>query len=173
MFPGIKRMLQIHRERIVSLVLLPAFFLASLPQSACICGDGHRERFCSPGHCRACLVLVNAASKDAHSCCHGHNGKNAQSCCDAKHDEGTPPGDPSGCGLAAQHTCDCHGTVDLPAPAEVSKKSDGSGHSSLTAIVDLPSAFVETIEYWPALSQALDSTPPPLDAVIVYLHLTI
>lgn len=164
----LRKFVRLHRERLLSLVVLPAFFLASLPHSACICGDGHREPFCTPGHCRAC----NTSSGD-HSCCKGQSSQQEQGCCGTKHDEESPAGDTSNPTVTAKTGCCCTGVVEIPAPATVAKKSEFAGHGVIVAIAQRSSAFVSASELWPSFEQINHSTPPPLDAVIVYLHLTI
>jgi hypothetical protein len=173
MFRGMKRLVRAYRERVISLVLLPAFFLAAMPHSACICGDGHRELFCSPGHCRACLSRSGDTAAGGHSCCQGHVSCEARTCCGTKHDEKTPAGDTSSTSVIAKHGCCCKGVVEVPAPAAVSKKSDLAGPTAFVAIVEPATAFVSANELWPSFERISHSTPPPLDAVIVFLHLTI
>ena len=162
-----------HRERLLSLVMLPAFFVASLPHPACICGDGHRELFCTPGHCRACLRHATSTADGGHSCCQGHASELVQSCCGTKHDDQTPTGGTSNSGLTAIQGCCCKGIVEVAGPATVSKKSEFAAPGTVVANTQSSAAYVSVSELWPLFEQFNDSTPPPVDAVIVYLHLTI
>jgi hypothetical protein len=169
----LRKFVRLHRERLLSLVMLPVFFITSLPHSTCICGDGHREPFCTPGHCRACLSRASNTASGGHSCCKGHASEQGRSCCGIKHDEQTPAGDTSNTSIAAKHGCCCTGIVEVPAPAAVTNKSEFAGHGVLLAIAEPSSAFVSANELFPSVERINHSMPPPLDAVIVYLHLTI
>lgn len=171
MFRGVKRLMRSHRERLLSLVLLPAFLLGTLPHTDCICGDGHRELFCTPGHCRACLSRSSASGAGCHSCCKAHAATEKPSCCATKHCEQSPAGGPTS--VAANQGCCCKGVLEVPAPVTLSKKSELTGHSTFVAVVESPPAYVAANELWPSFDCVSHSTPPPLDAVIVYLHLTI
>ena len=162
-----------HRERLLSLVMLPAFFFASLPHSTCICGDGHREPFCTPGNCRACLSRAGSAAGGGHSCCKGHASEQGRTCCGSKCHKKTAGSDTSIPSVTAEHGCCCKGVVETPAPATIGKKSEFAAPATLVSSIESSPAYLSTSELWPSFEQFNDSTPPPVDAVIVYLHLTI
>src|SRR4051794_28727024 len=46
MFRKLFKLARASRERAFALVMLPAFLLGTLPQTACICADGHRQASC-------------------------------------------------------------------------------------------------------------------------------
>lgn len=171
MFRGVKRLMRSHRERVFSLVLLPAFLLGTLPHTDCICGDGHREPFCTPGHCRACLSRSSASGAGGHSCCKSHASSEKPSCCAGKQCERSPAGGPTS--VAAKQGCCCKGIIEVPTPVTLAKKSELTGHSMVAAILESPQTYVSAAELWPSFECVSRSMPPPLDAVIVYLHLTI
>src|SRR5436305_8904639 len=84
MFRNLKKRAMAHRERLVSLVLLPAFFLGTMPHIACICADGHREDFCKA---TLCVAVSSGSSNSAScgcSCCKSHGNQQLPSCCRAK-----------------------------------------------------------------------------------------
>ena len=101
-------------ERILSLVLLPAFFLGTLPQAGCICADGHRELFCKA----AGLVLLPGGSSPSacsgRSCCQDHRKHIFRGCCAAQHSQQTPSQQGPISGIAtAQGSC-CHLLIEAP-----------------------------------------------------------
>src|SRR5687767_4022149 len=49
----IRKLVWPHRERLLAVVVLPSFLLATLPRTTCICGDGHREPNCNMPACLA------------------------------------------------------------------------------------------------------------------------
>src|SRR5205809_397178 len=116
MFRSVLSPARVSRERVLSLVMLPAFFLGTLPHTACICADGHREAVCRAGACMAinngagattccgCSCCKDRGTPGARSCCQ------AKSCCAAKH-KTTPKN-----GIAAENSC-CQPIVEAPAPA--------------------------------------------------------
>src|SRR3954453_21498349 len=97
------------RERVFVLVMLPAFFFGTLPQTDCICADGHREA--------SCPILAGqkasraGANSGAASCCQRHEDKK-QRCCRAKATE--PANDDCGShgGIAANTGSCCHPVVE-------------------------------------------------------------
>jgi hypothetical protein len=169
MFRRINKLVHASRETLLSLVMLPAFFLATLPHTACICGDGHRESRCNAS---ACCAIKQGKSTDVSCgcpCCQSHSGKAC--CCKAK-----PAA--SGCekcpppGLAAKNGNCCQPIIETPAPAK--SVEEVSVPSPLdVAIGDLTSRLAD-ISPSLLVRRPLDHHgPPPLDVVIVYLHLTI
>jgi hypothetical protein len=170
MFQRLLRLTRTYRERVLSLVILPAFFLATLPHTACICADGHREAFCRATTCR--FLGANTCSEC--SCCKGSGTAcEKRSCCHAKHGQSVPVDVKHTTGLTAKTGSCCNPIVEAPAPAVNSGKSDlGSKPVFIAAIQPLPTLWsVDHVR--PAFERTQHSTPPPLDAVIVYLHLTI
>jgi hypothetical protein len=154
--------LRFTRHGFLSLALLPAFLYGTLPHTACICADGHREE-----HCRALSRHTSApqsAAKSECSCCKAREG--APSCCQAGEHQS------SACHLLTTAGTCCQPIVESPAPLVPSAKVQSPEKSALLATVaPIP-------EYWSADSFCTPhwrhlSTPPPLDVVIVYLHLTI
>ena len=149
MFRRYARLAKASRERILSLVLLPASFLGTLSHSACICADGHRELFCNAKACQT--------AQGCGDCCTSRRGQ----CCDSK--QGCPAD-----GQTAQSNC-CQPVVEVPAPAVGSDKAKLP--SPMVALLDT----ISPLAYGGSLAtiSASHSTPPPLDLVIVLRHLTI
>ena len=169
----IKKLVWPHRERILSLVMLPAFLLGTLPHTACICADGHREPCCRAGACMSsastssrtaccgCSCCKDRSSPEGQACCSG------KSCCAGKHS--SKPVD----GLAAKTGSCCHPFVEAPAPAAKTSKVELDKQLPLLATIESFSSLAAANEVRPALERNSFSAPPPLDAVIVFLHLTI
>jgi len=171
MFREVKRRLRRHRERVLSLVLLPAFFLGTMPHTDCICGDGHREVFSTPGNCRACLNSASAAK--GRSCCQTQASPEQRSCCGIKHGQEPVSGDATDTSCAAKPNCCCKAVIAIPSPVTLSKSSGRTVPPASAAIVESTPAYISAKELGPASEWVRNATPPPLDAVIVYLHLTI
>src|SRR5438128_731824 len=139
MLHRIKTLVRIHRERMLSLVMLPAFFLATLPHTACICADGHREALCQAGICRAinsasgattccgCSCCKNRSAGTARSCCQ------AKSCCAAKHKTAD--------GIAAKNSC-CQPIVEASAPAVAAAKTNVESQSYFVAATQFVTTLV-------------------------------
>jgi hypothetical protein len=73
---------------------------------------------------------------------------------------------------AARNSC-CHPIIEAPAPVSTPSKVQLLDHSPfVAAIVPLP-LLLPTVEGLPSFERIHCSTPPPLDAVIAYQHLTI
>jgi len=172
MFRGLNKLVAAHRERIVSLVLLPAFFFATMPHTACICADGHREAFCKAALCRAMSNGSSATACCGCSCCKNRDTQHGVSCCHGKSCQPASGDSPRSNGVAAKTGSCCHPFLEGPAPASVSKADAGS-HEALTGAIELPTAFIGADEFQPTLDRSGFSMPPPLDAVIVFQHLTI
>jgi hypothetical protein len=169
MFRRINKLVHVSRERLLSLVMLPAFFLATLPHTACICGYGHRESRCNAS---ACCTIKQGKLTDVSCgcpCCQSKHGKAC--CCKAKPAasgcEKCPPS-----GLAAKNGNCCQPIVEAFAPAKGVEKVSLVSPLDVATGVLLPA--VADAEPSLLLRRALDHHgPPPLDVVIVYLHLTI
>jgi hypothetical protein len=173
MFWGAKKLVRDHRERFLSLVLLPAFFLGTIAHTECICGDGHREQFCTPGNCRQCLSRSSAANVSDHSCCKAHASHEKRSCCRIKPCKQPQADGAVNTSLAANNGCCCKAVIEVPAPVTVGKKSDLTGYSAVVAAIESVPDYVTANELWPSFDWIRHSTLPPVDAVIIYLHLTI
>jgi hypothetical protein len=155
-----------NRQRLISLVLIPAFSAGTLPHTACICADGHREE-----HCRAIqpLVVPHGTSAAKCNCCSSRSTAGAAgnvSC----HGRGLQVASPSA--LTIGKSC-CQPIIEGPASAIPVSKTDvhlGAKCVGLAFTQDstLPGASISFSR--PA---AHPGGPPPLDAIIVYLHLTI
>jgi hypothetical protein len=171
-FRTIRKLVWPHRERLLSLVMLPAFFLATLPHAACICADGHRESSC---RIAACKTLTSETSKTACCgcrCCKDRGSHQGRSCCQGKSCQPTNGSSTPGNGLVAKTGC-CQPIVEAPAPAAKTSKVELDKHLVLVATIESFSSLAAANEVRPALKGNSFSTPPPLDAVIVFLHLTI
>jgi hypothetical protein len=156
-----------HRERLLSLVLLPAFVLGTLPQTACICADGHRELSCKAAVCRALAEGSTTAECCGCDCCQQVCGQEQKSCC-AKQVvaarqtlfEVTAP--PSTC---------CNPIIEIPAPANAIAKAEVSLKFEWNALARV----VPTLELAGICTgfHLFDFKGPPLDLVIEFNRLTI
>jgi hypothetical protein len=173
MFWGIKRLIRTSGERLISLVLLPAFFLGTMPHTACICADGHREEFCKATLCRAIGQGSRVSSCCGCSCCKNAGGQQARSCCQKKGCQPTKGSGVPANGLTAKTGSCCNPFVEAAAPSTLAGKTNLGSQLMVVATIAAPSTFQVAEELHPALDRSSFSTPPPLDAVIVYLHLTI
>jgi len=151
-----------NREKLVSLVLLPAFFLGSLPQTACICADGHREA--------SCPMLRQQQAESARSCCQ-KSASAPKSCC--KNGSSKTNQLPSKCQVAAQGRSCCHPVIEAPAAAAAAKRSEVDNQPLQLTVSASASSFVVAAELWPTTIPTIDSTPPPRDVVIELSRLTI
>jgi len=174
MFRRIRRPVGAHRERILSLVLLPAFFLGTLPQTACICADGHREASCPATSGRILAARTNENKCGGHSCCMPKSSASEnRTCCQAKLGQPSSCDTASGTTLIAQAGSCCHRIVESPAPVAPSAKSDLVSKSAVVAAIEPIATLWSADRVRPEFERGQHSTPPPIDAVIVYLHLTI
>jgi len=154
--------LQFTRRGFLSLALLPALLYGTLPHTACICADGHREE-----HCQALSRHTSAAqsaAKSECSCCKARQG--APSCCQSSENQSPA------CHLSTTSGTCCQPIVESPAPLVPAAKFQTPAKSTLLATV-APIAEYCSAESFLTPHWRLLSTPPPLDVVIVYLHLTI
>src|SRR5207302_6214460 len=101
MFRRAKKLLYASRERILSLVLLPAFFLATIPHTACICADGHREAFCRATLCRFMSAKGSESACCGCSCCKAGAKCEKRSCCKNQQGQAKSTGAASGTGMIA------------------------------------------------------------------------
>lgn len=162
-----------HREQLLSMLLIPAIVMSSMPKTACICSDGHRELFCAAMACRALHVQKTESSACGCSCCevthdaHSKGCSHPKTCCS---NNGTQPAPD---GVSALNGCCCHPLIEAPAPVVVSKRAEQPTENSLALSADSLPVLLAAIELYPAFLRNNTSAPPPLDVVIVYLHLTI
>lgn len=154
-----------YRERVLSLVMLPVFFLSAFPQAVCICADGHRELFCT-AVAPATLTINPKASCCTCSCCGAAQTSNRKSCCEGGQTASSEAG-----WLSLKRPC-CKLVCEVPAPA--AKPNTNSLPTWQDVVVAaspeivLPAAGCDAIQ-----SLSRGNRPPPLDLSIVYLHLTI
>ena len=149
------------------LILIPAFLCGTLPHTACICADGHREEQCRAISRPAALPDGNSAGKC--NCCSSRTITSAAAS-DCRHSTATES--ESSSALIAGKSC-CQPIVEGPASAIPAAKGDASLQLKCLAVSiiadNAPPAA--TVSFSQPTSHP--SGPPPLDAVIVYLHLTI
>ena len=173
MFRGLKTLMHFQGERILALVLVPAFILGTLPQTACICADGHRKPFCKAA---GSGLLPGGSSTNACtgcSCCQGRGTHVVRSCCRAVHGQpvSSVPGPMSG--VAAIPGSCCHLLVEAPVPATTAAKVSGAAQHDWMVAVQLSQPLITVGKIRPAFELSDVTGPPPLDAVIVFQRLTI
>lgn len=162
-----------RRSRAFAAILVPAFLLATLPHAACICADGHKEPSCNLSACCAIAQGKGNGVCCGCSCCKPDSDGTPRSCCQSEHRPAEPAKNPAS-GLNAKTGSCCHPIIEAPAPAAGAKKGELLPQKNLVfeALPTLP-----YISVLPARSttRPLDNHhgPPPLDAVIVFRHLTI
>ena len=169
MFRLVRKLVRPHRERFLALVMLPAFFLATLPNTACICGDGHREARCNAAACCAIKQGKSTGVCCGCPCCQMKSGKPC-CCCKAKR-SGIEPRKDCPPGLVAKTGNCCRPIVESPAPAQGIEKI--SLPSTFDVVISELSPTVADAGQFRLARRTLDYHGPPLDAVVVYLHLTI
>src|SRR5262245_43232510 len=76
MLRPVSKLLRTHSERLLALVLVPALVLGTLPQTACICSDGHVEP--------ACRGLASGSANSCSGCACCQKSERVRSCCRAK-----------------------------------------------------------------------------------------
>src|SRR5437773_6441217 len=165
MLRRIKSLARSFRERILSLVILPAFFLGTLPHTACICADGHREALCRAGTCRAINSASGATTCCGCSCCKNRSASGTRSCCQAKSCCATKH--KTADGIAAKNSC-CQPIVEASAPAVAATKTNVESQTHFVAATQFVTTPVGADNSSPAIERCRFSTPPPLDAVIVF-----
>lgn len=173
MFRSIRKFVWPHRERLLALVMLPAFFLASLPHTACICADGHREPFCQASACHARNSGSSATACCGCSCCQVRGAAQPRSCCLQKSSEPTGNKAAPAHGLRAKTGPCCQPFVAAPAPAIKSSKAEQPSREAFVATAELLHLPLYIPMGCPAIELLHSSAPPPLDAVIVFQRLTI
>jgi len=173
MFRQLTKQVRASREKIISLLLVPSILLGTMSHTVCICADGHREEFCQavlrgpPG---------KASSNAVHggcSCCKDPDSHSVPSCCKGKASHASGGSTAPAEGASAKNGSCCHPSVEAPAPASGSGKADVGWQLTQVATIDLPPVLLSADEFQPTLDRSSFATPPPIDAVIVFLHLTI
>ena len=171
MFRRIRKLVWSNRERLLSLVMLPAFVLTTLPHTACICADGHREEFCRAAACRA----INSGDVKSVccgcSCCKDRGSDGVRTCCKTKHQ--APSRSVPADGLAAKPATCCQPVIAVPATAIKTKKVELESTLQFVTAIEFVTTHWGTDDFRPAIAWNSFATPPPLDAVIVFQHLTI
>jgi len=162
-FRALRKFAGRYRERVLSLVMLPAFLLNTIPQTVCICADGHRELFCpavtsGASECKAtccnCSCCPNSKSSEQKSCCRGGHHSTADS------------------GWTSLKRQCCRLVSEAPAPLVKANQDSLPTSHDLVAIAS-PDVLIPATSHYAARSLLLGNRPPPLDLPIVYLHLTI
>jgi hypothetical protein len=161
------------RKRLAALALAPLVFLGTLPHSACHCDRGPHEAFCRVAPSGSKNAAAPAATR---ACCLARRAKSRRLDAPAEGGGQLPPR--SGCGAprATAPWGACCGKAwepALPATLSDSTKITGGFDGLALAPVKLGIAVALADRCAFHLRHFPRATPPPLDAVIVYLHLTI
>jgi hypothetical protein len=163
----------VHGKRLVSLVLLPAFFLGTVPQVTCICSAADGQAAGGHPSCptkpRGERETRCSDSPTGGSCCQ-HSAKPVEpSCCQPKQAVG-PVSSPEP--LASCGGC-CHQVIAPPAPAQTQEKSGAPKPQAFDFIIaELPPPSV-LANAQARFTLGARHAPPPLDLVIVLRRLTI
>lgn len=160
MFHRTQERFRLYRARFSALVLLPAIFFGTLPQTACICADGHREANCPK---LACSLKKFRVADQRPGCCHG--GRKAA----ATTNNSAETSNSAETRIVFEGRC-CRPVIEAPAPVLVGMKTTidcTATHATTTDSIAFDLAVVSR----PILD--FSSPPPPLDTVIVFQHLTI
>jgi hypothetical protein len=171
MFHRVTKLARRHRERLLSLALLPVFLLGTLPHTACICADGHRESFCRAAICSAIGGGSAMSACCGCSCCDQHSSSGKKDCCQAKSCCSAKQDTTHSNGIVAKNSC-CRPFVEPAAPAVVVKKAHRATPLQVAATTPLVT-LIGADGIFPTIQRGSFCTPPPLDAVIVFQHLTI
>jgi hypothetical protein len=75
--------------------------------------------------------------------------------------------------MTAKNGSCCRPFIEAPAPVAAAGKTDLGSQLVLSTATPPVVTYLFAEEVQPTLDRSSFSTPPPLDAVIVYLHLTI
>jgi hypothetical protein len=170
-FRRASRLMRAYRERILSLVLLPAFVLGTLPHPACICADGHREPICQASLHSAANRGILATACCGCSACKQRSSNQVRNCCRGQEQATNPPEHKPG--LAARDCGCCHPYLESGAPAVAASKVTIRSWSELSAVVNpaTPPLPVRTTRL--TFRRISWSGPPPVDAAVVFQRLTI
>jgi hypothetical protein len=173
MLRRIKKLVRPNRKRLLSLVMLPTFFFATLPHTACICADGHREPSCNAAACRGLAQSETAQECCGCKCCLASHDGQARSCCQGKSGRRASEGTSGLAGLSGSKANCCHPIVESPAPATVSKQQKIASGEDFVAAIDWLPVMSPATEVAGSFRRLRGSTPPPRDVVILFAHLTI
>lgn len=163
----LKRRAMAFGERLVALVMLPAFLLGTLPQTVCICAAGEGPSACPTNCCGERDARCAPVASGGH-CCSPKAGSAEPSCCrpqqlaeNAAHD--------------SEQTCGacCHQILAPPSPAIGGNESSTKSGQAWGLVID-----VWPLPFTPAAAQKFSarnsaSVLPPLDLVILLRRLTI
>ena len=168
----VKKLVRSNGERILSLVVLPAFFLATLPQVACICADGQRRPHCNLMACCAAKAAKRSSGSCGCSCCKVSPGE-SHSCCKAKQKQPVEQSPDTFPILFAKTGGCCNPYLEAAAPAVLVDKVTASAQPDIATTCAVTQVLSELNSAY-VVNRAFDyHGPPPRDAVIVYQHLTI
>ncbi len=173
MFRSIRKIVRPHRERLVALVMLPAFFLASLPHAACICADGQREEFCKAVACRFVKRSTSNNACRGCSCCQTQSNSGNHACCKKQNSQSSESSPCRLTGLGATSNSCCHPIVETPVPATVTGHVKAELPQRLVAFVEFAPPVLVSGKIRPEFNLFDTAGPPPLDTVIVLKRLTI
>jgi hypothetical protein len=194
MFCKVRKLANEYGRRILSLALAPIIFLGTLPRTACICADGHREPSCPAVACRLIASGSNTRACCERNCGNVQGSRGERSCCRGKQGQPSsdsqaangPVGKRGGCGngswwaeptlrdgLSAKRGGCCNPVVESPAPIVSAGRSEVASQSAVAANVPSQPMLLIGDQFRAWLAPMGFSRPPPLDAVIVFLHLTI
>lgn len=171
MFRLATKLVRSHRERFLSLVMVPAFFLATLPDVDCICADGQRRAHCNLLACCAAKDGKTASGSCGCSSSTCNPAEKGAACCMAAHQpiDATQNELPA---FLARNTGCCNPYLEAAAPAVLAGK-----FTELQSPTSIGLVAPQTLAYEGAanaVSRAFDyHGPPPRDAVILFQHLTI
>jgi hypothetical protein len=164
-FRTLRKSARLHRERLLALVMLPAFFLGTLPRVVCICADGHREPFCPMAGGK---IASGKSACCGCSCCTKENPAGTRDCCRSHHHRGvTRPG------WSGPNHPGCHLLVEAPAPAVKTNAAKVSDSESWASAPQPEWAIAAQVRSQPPRCHQPPVWPPPVDFLVVYLHLTI
>lgn len=168
MLRRVQKLTELHREKFLVAVMLPAFILGTLPQTACICADGRRQENCNWQVCQAIRAGDESRVPCGCACCPTQ--ENHSCCCKAKAADREPVQE-RGPGLTAHSAPCCRAVVEAPPPV---KGSEAAASWDIGLICTFAFELTERTEQPRLARRALHlERPPPLDAVIVFAHLTI
>jgi hypothetical protein len=166
MLRRLRKLSFVHGKWLVSLVLLPAFVLGTLPQIACICSATDGELTC-PTKPRG-VGEVRCSALPGSSCCQRSAARNEPSCCQPKQAGQLPSPQP----LASCGGC-CYQVIAPPTPAAIHEKPGALKSQAIGFVIaELPPPSLLAVAQARLLPGARHA-PPPLDLVIVLRRLTI
>jgi hypothetical protein len=171
MLGKLTRVTRACRKRLAALALAALVFLGTLPHSACLCASDPRNAFCRSATSGREIARENPAPR---ACCLARRARRLQ----ARPEAGGQVQQLAGYGQprVTAPSGACCGKVWEPAlpatAAEATKATKGGDWLPLTSFKS-GVAVAPADRFGSNSGYSLRATPPPLDAVIVYLHLTI